>query len=360
MSAHVRPTLKALRDLPTESYDSGPITAALRRARNAGSPEEKRRILRSLDLSHLTHPLLDDARAFLENGSLPDPHKSSTRAAGSPIYEARDRGPGAAWRGAIHIERAVAWLVFADKHDRFHDTAAKYIGAGTWRPTALDEELAEHDKALRSYRGWERDVLIGMIEHLVGAALAPGSTTEFHTPTLFRPLKSGQKKPVRLHATVTFEATHDAPAPIASEAHTSQALIEVLISFDSEDHTVIEPLARLLAWLQVAGVETEVAYGLTGGLAIILTMTHARLAQLQADVQITGGDPPTLIPDPPTRLHYVSTADIARGFVEGAAANALCGVWFVPSTDASTNLPVCDDCERARPVAQALLDRLRS
>ena len=51
---------------------------------------------------------------------------------------------------------------------------------------------------------------------------------------------------------------------------------------------------------------------------------------------------------------------LAEAFVYGKSVRAVCGTWFVPTRDESASLPICDECDEERPIAQAVVDLIRS
>lgn len=64
---------------------------------------------------------------------------------------------------------------------------------------------------------------------------------------------------------------------------------------------------------------------------------------------------------PPNYLHYSTKTSLTESFVTGKAVRAICGKWWVPVGDEQTHrhLPVCPECERLEPFAQALRAYLR-
>lgn len=351
MVSQVRPTLRALKLLPADSFDSAPILSTLARARNANGADEKRAILGSLTLWSLDQPLLNDARDLFDQGT-PDQHKSSTAAAGRPVYEVRST-TGAAWRGGVIVDGDTAWLIFADVHDRFHESAAEYIKTGSWAPSALDMVLRDRDVARVEARAWEIDLLTSLLEHLCQAAASPDRST-FTTP-----LDAKGKS-----CSVDITVEHDPPAPGPELAHTSTGLVYVTVRSSKATWATVERMIPLLDFIQAASTETgevlEPAFLPGGDLLILMTLTHARLAQLSAQVSASGGERPVGVLPVPTHLHYVGKVRLARSFVQGDAVQGLCGVWFVPVTDGSAALPVCGQCEETQPIAQQLLDMLRT
>lgn len=93
-------------------------------------------------------------------------------------------------------------------------------------------------------------------------------------------------------------------------------------------------------------------------------MTKADLIQL-LDLHRTQTDLEILQqPAKPTEhahKHYIRDQFMTAALVNGQAVRAVCGVWFVPTRDATSTraLPLCPRCETGRPLAQAVLDLIR-
>lgn len=345
-----RPTLRALAMLPGDTVDVGAAQSTLSRAKAASDPPEKLKILTGLRLDDLAHPLLDDARTRFAGGGQPDIHRGATQAAGSPIYEVRDP-QGAGWRGAVSVQQQIGWLVFADRHDRFHSSVASYLSKATaqWLPGQLDQQLAAQEAARRRLDRWKCDTLTAFIDLLRAAALTgPRSST--------LPIADEQGNT----CTVTLAITHDAPAPDAATAHTRSSMLQVSVTFRTDAYDLVRQLAALVSLLQDADTPVESTFLPDGGLMLLLTLTHARLAQVTTTLAASGGTRPPEVVAQPTVLHAVGKADLVEGLVLGRAARALCGVWFVPRFDATCELPVCEVCEASQPHAQAVLDSLRA
>lgn len=342
----VRPTLRALRLLPASEPAVAVALSTLDRARQAPDGTTQRAILADLRLGQLQHPLLEDVRTSLKQGGLPDAHKS-TKAAGRTVYEARSR-TGSAWRGAVVLDGGTWWLVYASPHDRFHSTVADYIKKGNWPPSPLDKELAAQDAEYALQSQWRVDALTKILKAL-STAIAENRLVEFD---LADATGTGA-------CTLRLEIEHDEPAPTADLAHATSGMLQISILIHGADRDLVKATLALLAFVRDG--EQEQSYLPGGDLHLMSTMSHARLAQLTADVNEAtdvATRASTLLP--PTALHYVSKEQLAAGAVTGTAVMSLCGQWFVPRVDRSADLPVCATCEDRKPLAQAMLDHLRS
>lgn len=277
---------------------------------------------------------------------MPDVHRSATKAAGRTVYEARSQS-GAGWRGALVLDDGVMWLVFADRHDRFHASAADYIKKGTWRPGSLDVELAAQDAEYVRLRRWRVDTLAVVLSAL-GESAANSRPVEEKIADPF----GGNSCNLRI------EIDHDIPALSASLAHTTAGLLLVSLLIRGASRRLVEEIISVMAIIRDG--EQDQAFLPGGDLQLLYTMTHARLAQLTADVATSASAAlqPTRVPNS-TALHYVSRPTLAEALVNGTALLTLCGEWFVPRHDDSALLPICAVCEQRQPHAQAVLDALR-
>jgi hypothetical protein len=347
----VRPTLRALKLLPTDE----PAVVAERtvsdRAKSAPDADTKRAILYQHRLGQLQYSLLNDVRTILKQGGMPTRHAASSKAAGRTVYEARSH-TGAGWRGAFVLEGDVMWLVYASPHDRFHATAADFIKTGKSLPDELDKELAAQDAERIRRRSWRVDALTAILDALREA-------TEEQRPVDFElaDMTSSNVCTLRLESEPI-----DEPAPTADLAHTTTGMLTVTLLIRGADHKdLIQPILDLLALVRDGAEEQEQVHLKGGDLQLVWIVSHARLAQLTATVNDTTDmvAHPQELPTP-TALHYVSTGQLAAAFVDGTAVYSLCGLWFVPRLDGSADLPVCQECEERKPWAQAVLDGLRS
>ena len=348
MSVPVRPTLRVLRLLPPESYASAPILSTLDRARATSDSAERRALLDTLHLGELDQPLLADARERFAAG-MPDQHRAASLAAKRTVYEVRDMA-GAGWRGAVILDTSVGWLVFADRHDRFHASAAAHLKKAGWDPTVLDRELAAADAARQGLQHWKATTLAAILDALSAATHDPSGRHTFTTP----PDLTGRSCQVRITL-----IEQDLPADDPSSAHTSSAYLQTSVEVAATDSGLAQRVVALLGMLAHQDVPMDSAFIPGGALLVLLVLTHARLAQLSATLTSSGGKAPPLEVRSQSALHYVDRALLVNGFVNGTAVLSLCGVWFVPQRDSSASLPVCAPCESIEPAAQRLLDAMR-
>ena len=336
-----RPTIKFLQSLPIESF-----TDSLQRDQIA------RRQWLDLEFYEIRHPLMDDARLRFGGGRVPDRHRSSSKAAGRPVFELRDTD-GAAWRGAAVLDDAGdPWLVFAEKHNRFHDRAAEVLKVANqdgYLPLPVELKLRDREEAARADRDWRAGLLLSLVV-AIDDALNSGRQAVARLPE--RPGSTAE-------CDVLVELEHDASsADEIKESGQASTLVSVDLKFPSKPDYPLRDAAiqEIVAFLGPGSVDA--VYGSGGELHTFLTISHAKLAQLVAARIATGMSQVSnpALAQPPTCLHYVGARYLTEAFVYGKSVRAVCGTWFVPTCDESVGLPVCRTCETERPVAQAVVD----
>lgn len=342
----VRVTAKVLLELPAETLGSTTQQNLLRQAKVTTDRDARSAIVSELRFGSVEHDLLSDARTRLDGG-LPDYHRAATAAAGEPVFEVRSRS-GAAWRGAVvRDDNGLFWLVYAAKHDVFHKTVASVMKRGEWRPTALDRVVLDQDQADGERTARSVSILSGLIEAL-RTAVESGATERF-------PVEGAGLSP----ATVEVLIEHDQPAENPDGANQSESSVSLVLRLDANSAELHGELLRTcLPFLQPDERQRDQAYGRQNTLELVMTITHARLAQLTGDFDVTVSSTAAVLALP-DRLHYANVTATIEGFVLGHAVVALCGLWFVPSTSEMSGLPICDECERTQPTAQRLLDQIR-
>jgi len=343
---YVRVTAKVLLALPAESLADTTQQDLLRRAKAATVGEVRAALVSDLRFDGIEHDLLSDAKVRLAAG-LPDQHRAATAAAGQPVFEVRSRS-GAGWRGAVVREDdGVFWLVYAAKHDVFHSTVASVMKRDEWRPGALDRVVFGHDRADAKRVARSVEILTSLIGTL-RTAVVSGAAERFSVE------RAGSSP-----ASVAVEVEHDEPASGPQYANQSESAVSLVLRIDADSSEVQRELIQTcVPFLQPDERQRDQAYGRSNTLEFVMTVTHARLAQLTGEFIVEFTDTAAAI-TAPDRLHYANVTATIEGFVLGTAVLALCGSWFVPSTSEGSGLPICDECERVQPTAQLLLDRIR-
>lgn len=267
-----------------------------------------------------------------------------------PIYEVRDRS-GAGWRGAVLLdEHGDPWLVWAERHNRFHRDVSK-ITIAALMPTPAEYKIRDREESARETSNWKRAVLKEFVEALresvrTGeAAIASIAGTSPGTT-----------------ATLEVEVDHDEPSDDVAEAHDGLSMLTVSLrisggggwgDFEGALTSVCLP------FLEPDATQVETAYGRDNSLIVYVNITHAQLIQLLADPPPYDADEPIKV-KPPDRLHYVGVDYLLDGYVHGKPLRGVCGVWFIASRNEACGLPVCERCEAEQPAAQMVLDLLRS
>lgn len=332
----VRPTIKVLKDLPRETYgDTEPLDLI-----HGGD-------WKRLRLYGVDHPLLLDARKRFATG-LPDRHKEASRKAGRPVFEVRDRD-GAGWRGAVVLDEGNdPWLVYVEKHDRFHHRVAG-VAWDERMPTAVEYKLRAREEAAIAETEWKMSLLRAFADGLCEA-----TRRGVAVPVLVPGLARGES------AEILVEVEHDEPAAAASDAHLGVSLMTARLRLVAEGRAEFEQaiLQVCLPFIQPDPTRMEPVYGKAGDLIVYVEVSHTKMIQLMSGVveehQLAGA-----VPQEPTRLHYVGINFLVDGYVNGHPVRGVCGTWFVPTRDDSADLPICGRCEEEHPAAEAVLDLLR-
>lgn len=352
----VRPTFRVLAMLPLDDFGDTSAQGAIERAKAVKDPEARKRILNEITLEGLTHPLLDDARQRLNTGK-PDRHEAATREFGRTVYEVRSR-TGAAWRGAVILDDAGdPWLVYAERHNQFHTRVgpalrkdkAKDAPKNLLEPSVLDYDVRNLEDERAAELQLELDLIGQLLEGLKEAVESRALVT-----------KVSPEDPDD-GSTLTYEihVEHGDPAKTPDLAHETGSEISVTYVLRDGSHRMRELLLRTgILLIQPDQNLRDEQYLLDGRLRVELIVTHAKLAQLIADVAPQDVELP-LAPTPPTHLHYVNKDQRTHGFVAGHAIQALCGHSFVPTKSEEAGLPLCPKCEQIEGVTQSMLDFVR-
>lgn len=355
----VRPTIRLLRKLLKPEQFADPSILDNLASALALSGHARMNALAELNFLSIQHKLLTDANARFENGGMPDRHHESTKAYGSPVYEVRSR-IGAGWRGAIILDDdGDPWLVYAAPHDEFHSKAPTALRreksgsakANVWEPTSIDLKMKEVEaERLDRTRTSERVYL-----QVIGGIRESKDTrakVELISPAHW----SANTK----HSTVSYSVNieHDEPAQNAESAHTTTSEIDIVIRLRNANQDIKDIVSAAACFLQPDETLRTAAYSNQDELVHSVMITHARLAQLLAEIDDPGSGFPGP-PTPPTRRHWFTSGDQVSGFVEGNAVIALCGNAYILTKGEDADLPICGECEKVKPVAQDLLDQLR-
>lgn len=354
----VRPTLRVMKSLP-ETPAILEVLSAIARAKSLASADESARILKRLDLYALDCDLLKDAQREIDSGT-PSKHGEATKSFGATVVEARDRS-GAGYRGAVVFDgHGDPWLVYAERHDRFHAHVAEVLkrgqreGAATpaYMPSRFEYSLREAEESRQALHDVQVDLVRVLCDGL-RSTVRDAREVVLVSPAHPNGGQAGEALEFRLSVEVGD------PADSVGEANWSFGVVSLTVAYSPRTRLMREQLISCgSVYLQPDSRYREQVHLPSGELRMDLTVTHAKFAQLLAGVEIDGSTVPPKMTRP-NCLHWVDSLHHTEGFVLGRAIRSLCGAWFVPSEGENADLPACRLCESVKPLAQAFLDRVR-
>lgn len=266
------------------------------------------------------------------------------RSFADPVFESRDPVKPA-WRGAvIHDGGDYAWLIYAAIHDHFHSEVQESVKAmkqsGKFGPAKLDLEILRLHQHQEANQRFVEEALVSTLQ-----ALKTAVAHEREAIAVFRELEAHVSV-----ETIPFELWD------VEVAHKEMDMITVVIPWWQKEHSKF--LDYVQALVGVLGVPESMIEQIPGSsFKLLLAVSRATLI-MALDLADGGGAPRTVKSMPPSYLHYSRKEHLTESYITGKAVQAVCGKWWVPIGDewTHTNLPVCPDCEREEPVAQALRD----
>ncbi|MET3861237.1 hypothetical protein ABIE38_002170 [Dietzia sp. 2505] len=247
----------------------------------------------------------------------------------------------------------IAWLVYVDAHDRFHDSGvtsiAKMRTSGTLGPSELDLRLLAQEQACRDVKKDRAALLEALLDALEKTARTNAEVavevTGFFAPARITLQLSGPLDP-NWDVPTSHEQTSDLVVRLSLvgtiPAGVRDDILRTCIPFLQPDRTLREPHFRK-------------------DLVVQVVLTRAGLIQLlSTDRPLEPVENRT--PPPAVALHYTAKSSLVEAYVEGRAVRAVCGQWWVPVGDSSTHpeLPVCPECEAEEPFAEAALRILKN
>lgn len=345
----VRFTFRVLRSLDQASFTDG-------------IPEEIRRHqwerLAKNGLDRIEHPLLSDAVKILEGSGKLTVHQAATKASGRMVWESR-MVQGAGWRGAFILDDdGIGWIVYVERHDQFHANVAQVLKSSRvqeWMPRQLDYEIRERDVLRRRFRECQGRWATEVVGAVARAARTPGDPV---VVGLERGMSDEGGDVVEMEVLVLGGDSCDVAW---EQAHDHDALLEVRLMMGYRDDALLRGSVVAVLHAFSAG-PVEAVYTVDGlGVSYILKVLYSELIAFEASVNLDERVGASFKPaKEPTHVHYVRQELIAESVFHGIALRALCGVWFVRQYGEDSGLPVCPECERRQPVAQTVLDALRS
>ncbi|WEV72558.1 DUF3039 domain-containing protein [Bifidobacterium sp. ESL0790] len=341
--------MRDLLSLPDDLFLSGTPLRQLKENIRRGDSDA----LYGIDLSSLKHRLLIEANSIVDRGFNGDRYKAASKSAGRPVYEIRDNSSGC--RGAMILDDdGDPWLVYAGSHDWSDAKVANLLTKSRsryWMPTDLDMGIRKGEDAWLASRREAVGILDSLIRSVHGALQSSNETGEFRLP------KVGAN-PGRL-VDVEIISFKGQPLPLGQSGGTD-AYMTLAIKGKSYDKDSRQRLNRAVSYLKPQEINFDVLQE-DGSVYMEVTVSEAVIAQLYASVclssekgQTVSRQMPDAVCGPQRVLHYVDTESFVQGMVFGKSALSLCGVWFIPSEDESSGKPVCEGCERVKPIFDSL------
>ena len=347
----VRPTVRVLKLLNDGNRLPNAVAGLYKMAKGTDDPEQKLRFLEQavrmatdcLELVTYIQKQFDHQRF--------EQHRELSSCAGIPVFEAREkkRSDSPAWRGAVVQGQPAgyAWLIHADIHDHFHSEAKFAITGlktgGMLGPSGLDLKLLELAERMDNEREVQRHFLLKTLEAIEqSVALAENIVYDFRGNSPAQWLKVTVSVATSPYGEWDMGLAHEDLDMVLLRIERGrdwgflQSFIGVCTTYLQPDEDLIEQTNTVPFMLNMA-------------------LSRTRLASL-FDVVSTELPTKFLESVKTDKLHYANKTSLTESFVFGKALQAVCGRWWVPIGDEAThgNLPVCDDCEREMPVAQAL------
>jgi len=334
----VRPTIKVLKTLNASDKLPPQTEKAYRCAVRADERNVRGRYLREAvahaqnELALVTYIQKRFDRGIFER------HRSFA----DPVFESRDAARPA-WRGAVvHDGGDYAWLVYAAVHDHFHSEAKAVLKgmkqSGGLGPSPLDLEILQDQQAEDKRLALKKATLIKVLGS-IKQCVASGERADLNS--------GGLEIEVEVD-TIPFEDWE------VETAHQEMDMVSVRIRNWQDHHARTQDLVAGL--MGVLNVPPEMVESLAmSSFKSQLAVSRATLISV-LDLPATALEPEHSTPPPPVFLHYSRKRDLNEAFFTGKAVQAVCGKWWVPIGDdlIHQDLPVCPECEREMPVAQAL------
>ena len=334
----VRPTIKVLKALNVSDKLPPHTEEAYRCAARANEPSVRGEYLREA-VAHAQEELalVTYIQKRFDQGIF-ERHRSFA----DPVFESRDTARPA-WRGAVvHDGGDYAWLIYAAIHDHFHSEVKAVLKgmkqSGGLGPTPLDLEILQKQEAEDERLALNKASLLQVLGSIKDC-VASG--------------KRAVLKPGGLDIEIDVDTIPFEDWEVAS-AHHEMDMVSVRIRNWQEHYARTNDLVAGLTG--VLNVPPEMVESLAASsFKLQLVVSRATLISV-LDLPATALEPEHSTPPPPSFLHYSRKQDLNEAFFTGKAVQAVCGKWWVPIGDDLTHhdLPVCPECEREMPVAQAL------
>jgi hypothetical protein len=353
----VRPTLQVLIDMIDcnlfHSDDPRHLIEQNDRA-DAATPFE------GLDFTTFNVTLLNMARqAFSGSKITATKHSEFSTIAKRPAYEIRNRQTG--WRGIVMLDQyGDPWMVYCGSHDDFHSNNCKSFirqsNADNYMPNEDDYLVRRREEERRQFLDFERRVAQEMLD-----AVRTGID-----------VTNESQQSAKEH--VLTSASQLAEAPITAKIQVQQdeepdsgdisQFIELTLDYPYEENNHSSTFLRLHDTLIICfnavcqphepdqPAETSIKI-YSDGTRKRATMSAFVLLE-QEDIERINN--PHFLEDaeslydilsdtePEPMLHRVPKGSLPDAYIEGDLIRSLCGKWFVPTRDESSELPECPAC----------------
>lgn len=327
-------------------------------------------IYEGIDFDALHTTLLDAARRGFSSGRITvEKHKVLSGAAKRDVYEIRDSNKSSAWRGIVILdEQGDPWLVYCGSHDDFHADAnmRQFIrkeNADAYMPTDDDYLLRDREEAGRQFDMFETGTartLVQSICDVVRSCTTVDSDSARRTvsgldanASIFVSVESDENGGHDYYVQVTFDFSEDEMRKRGFD-HYAHSLIRCMaVIADPTEDKPVEPL-----------VDTHVdEYGVKRKTIRSCMLLNDEDIRRIEDPRFA--DDPELAqrllasPPPEPKLHQVPKRLLSDALIQGKPIRSLCGKWFVPVLDDSSDVPRCEECERTLRLRERILGASR-
>ncbi len=325
--------------------------------------------------SELGHPAIQACQGFESNHQSGrfTRHESATRAAGYPVFEARDTRKGPGWRTAIIRFDDAYWAVFADTHKTFHSTvAARFKHDRTdLEPTPDDIDWRRYKEGeavtKEEVREWRRDVVRAT---LLVFRRAWSNADHSASVTLPEPPVSVMPEGVaRIGAKIDVELLmaedDERGASGGVKPADAGAVVEVVLAITPPVH-VTDPISDQLIQTVLPTIAPDedrwtgsAIYSKGGELLHSTLLSANELEQLLFAAEFEG-ETAGHIPKarPTSHAHYVSASTIVESVVSGRPMRSACGIWLVSRRNPD-GMDVCEKCVEQLPDVSVVKELLK-
>lgn len=315
----------------------------------------------------LQHPAIQAAQGYASNPSSDKfkEHKEATRVAGYKVIEARDRSKGPGWRTALINMHDATWAVFADHHDKFHNSVgAAFSNKNSLEPTDRDVAIRKikltESQSVVAIENWQRQMIRAFLDLFHEAYVLGDKDLASITKVLPEPHSSllGQEGE-KLNVTVSLTVVRDTNGPQDfDDAHQGET-DEIEVGLDFSPWKIKEEFKDLILTTILPVLDPDehkwsshsAYYDKDNNMCFSFSLSAAKVSQLIFAAEFDGDSNLTPVePQPTPFAHYAEAGEITASIVEKRTIRSLCGFWFVASR-LPDDLPLCRECYDALPEA---------